>query len=295
MKKMNKLLYLVFIITLITLITGCVDQYQGNKKNISTTNDNRIIATSVAVSELTDILELDLVGIADSNIFKLPARYDDVKRVGLPMGPDMEIMKSLKPTLIISPTSLQSYLEEQYKDASLPYKFLDLSSVQGLYDSMNILATEFGKEEIYIKEKENHDKFIREYKEKIKTKKKPKVMILMGLPGSFVIATNKSYVGNLVELSGGENLFIDEFEEFLPVNTEELVKQNPDIILRTAHAMPEEVMAQFDEEFKTNDIWKHFNAVKNNKVYNLEYTHFGMSANMKYMESMEKLEKILYE
>ena len=32
----------------------------------------------------------------------------------------------------------------------------------------------------------------------------PKVMILMGLPGSYVIATNNSYVGSLVEMAGGE-------------------------------------------------------------------------------------------
>ena len=80
----------------------------------------------------------------------------------------------------------------------------------------------------------------------------------MGLPGSFVVATNNSYVGNLAELAGGENVVRDDAEEFLPINTEELVKLNPDMILRTSHTMSEEVMEEFDEEFKKNDIWKHF-------------------------------------
>jgi iron (Fe) ABC superfamily ATP binding cassette transporter, binding protein len=117
---------------------------------------------------------------------------------------------------------------------------------------------------------------------------------LMGLPGSFVVATNNSYVGNLTELAGGENVIHDDNEEFLPVNTEELVKLNPDIILRTSHTMSEEVMEEFDEEFKTNDIWKHFDAVKNNKVYNLDNNYFGMTATMGYKEGLKKLDEIFY-
>ena len=41
---------------------------------------------------------------------------------------------------------------------------------------------------------------------KIENKKKPKVLILMGLPGSYMAASEKSYVGNLVKLAGGENI-----------------------------------------------------------------------------------------
>ena len=29
----------------------------------------------------------------------------------------------------------------------------------------------------------------------------------MGLPGSYVVATDKSYVGSLVELAGGDNVY----------------------------------------------------------------------------------------
>ncbi len=39
--------------------------------------------------------------------------------------------------------------------------------------------------------------------------------------------------------------------------------------------MPDEVVKMFDKEFKTNDIWKHFAAVKNNRVYDLEERLLG--------------------
>lgn len=36
----------------------------------------------------------------------------------------------------------------------------------------------------------------------------------MGLPGSYLIATNQSYVGNLLELAGGENVYQSSDKEF---------------------------------------------------------------------------------
>lgn len=103
-------------------------------------------------------------------------------------------------------------------------------------------------------------------------------MILMGLPGSYIIATPNSYVGSLVELAGGENVYSDTDQEFLTVNTEDMKTKELDIILRAAHALPDQVVEMFNKDFAENDIWQHFDAVKNGRVYDLTYEYFGMSA-----------------
>ena len=72
-----------------------------------------------------------------------------------------------------------------------------------------------------------------------------------------------------------------------------MLQQNPDIILRTSHAMSEEVMKNFETEFAQNDIWSKFSAVQNGKVYNLDNNYFGMSANFNYQKGLENLEGIL--
>ena len=116
----------------------------------------------------------------------------------------------------------------------------------------------------------------------------------MGLPGSYIIATEKSYVGSLVALAGGENVYTDSSQEFLTVNTEDMKTKEPDIILRAAHALPDQVVEMFNEDFKTNDIGKHFDAVKNGRVYDLTYENFGMSATFRYPKALEELQPILY-
>ena len=51
----------------------------------------------------------------------------------------------------------------------------------------------------------------------------------------------------------------------------------------------------FDEEFVENDVWKHFNAVKNGQVFDLEEELFGTTAALNVPEALHQLEKIFYQ
>lgn len=92
--------------------------------------------------------------------------------------------------------------------------------------------------------------FMQEYKNKNAGKEAPKVLILMGLPGSYIVATENSYVGSLVEMAGGQNVYAGTDEEFLSANTEDIKTKEPDVILRASHAMPEQVQQMFADEFE---------------------------------------------
>ena len=137
--------------------------------------------------------------------------------------------------------------------------------------------------------------FMDKYKDKNKDRKSPKVLVLMGLPGSYIVATDNSYVGSLVKLAGGTNVYGDgDGEEFLTANTEDMQTKDADIILRAAHALPDEVKEMFAKEFEANDVWKHFRAVQNGKVYDLDSSLFNMSANFNYSDALEALQPLLY-
>src|SRR5690625_7722408 len=90
--------------------------------------------------------------------------------------------------------------------------------------------------------------------EKVSGKEKPKVLILMGIPGSYIVGTEHSYIGDLVKRAGGENAVTDRDEEYISANTEHLQELEPDVILRAAHGGPEEVVKWFDKEFTENYI-----------------------------------------
>jgi iron complex transport system substrate-binding protein len=286
---------------IILSMAGCVDQHPeensktGGSSVEATTQNYRLIATSPAAADICDKLELDLVGVCRSNVSTIPERYKDAEQVGMAMSPDVEIVKSLDPDWVISPSTLQGDLQPKYADIGVKSAFLNLKSVEGMYQSINDLGELFGKQEQAEKLTEEYNKFITEYRGKNEDKESPKVLVLMGLPGSYIIATESSYVGSLVKLAGGENVYGDgDGQEFLNVNTEDMKLKEPDVILRCAHAMPDDVVDMFNEEFKTNDIWKHFDAVANGRVYDLSYEYFGMSANFSYPQALEELQPLLY-
>lgn len=274
--------------------SGCVNQHpEQNTDDVS--DEVRIVATSPAAVDICDRLELDLVGVCSSTLSTIPERYQNVTTVGTAMSPDLEILKSLNPDYVLSPNSLQSDLQPKYASIGVNSLFLNLRSVEGMYASIEGLGEKFGREEQAQALVEEYEQFMEEYRSQNEGKESPTVLVLMGLPGSYIVATESSYVGNLVKLAGGINVYGDgDGQEFLTANTEDMKTKEPDIILRAAHALPDDVVEMFKDEFETNDIWKHFEAVQKGRVYDLPYELFGMSAKFNYPDALEVLQPLLY-
>lgn len=288
---MNRIKKILAILLASLLLTSCVSQKSGKKAN---SGELRIAATSMATVYIMEKLNIDLVAVPDSKIDPMPERYKDVPKVGMAMTPDIEKLKQINPDYVFSPVSLISDLLPKYKAADLDYGFLNLNNTEGMYKSIEDLGKLLNRKKEAKDLIDDYKKFIDDYKEKHKDKKAPRVLILMGLPGSYVVATENSYAGSLVKLAGAENVYEGTDQQFITINTEDMLKKDPDMILRTAHALPDQVMAMFKKDFAENDIWKHFRAVKEGRVYDLDYKKFGMSAKFNYKEALNDLDKLFY-
>lgn len=295
MMSLKRVVCFVFASIIAAFSTGCVNQHP-EESSLSDDADKSysLVATSVATAEICDKLNLNLVGVCDTN-GTIPERYKDVTKVGMAMSPDLEIIKSLNPDYVLSPSSLQEDLQPKYSSAEINSLFLNLKSVEGMYASISDLGKKFNRESEAQALVDEFNSFMKEYKTKNQGKESPKVLVLMGLPGSYIVATDNSYVGSLVKLAGGTNVYGDgDGEEFLTANTEDMKSKEPDIILRAAHALPDDVKEMFAEEFETNNIWKHFKAVQEGRVYDLDSSLFNMSATFDYPRALNQLEPILY-
>lgn len=293
--KAKRIIALILSAVAVVSLVGCVNQHPESAATKTEVNKEvRLVATSPAVAQICSRLNLDLVGVCDTS-GTLPEKYDKVKKVGMAMNPDLETIKSLNPDYVLSPSSLESDLQPKYASIGVKSLFLNLKSVDGMYASIEGLGEKFDRKDEADEMLNEFKTFMDKYKDKNKDKKSPKVLVLMGLPGSYIVATDNSYVGSLVKLAGGTNVYGDGGgEEFLTANTEDMQTKDPDIILRAAHALPDEVKEMFAEEFETNDVWKHFRAVQEGKVYDLDSSLFNMSANFSYSDALEALQPLLY-
>ncbi|HEN4235219.1 TPA: heme ABC transporter substrate-binding protein IsdE [Staphylococcus aureus] len=283
--------YLTILVISVVILTSC----QSSSSQESTKSDEfRIVPTTVALTMTLDKLDLPIVG-KPTSYKTLPNRYKDVPEIGQPMEPNVEAVKKLKPTHVLSVSTIKDEMQPFYKQLNMKGYFYDFDSLKGMQKSITQLGDQFNRK-AQAKELNDH---LNSVKQKIenkaaKQKKHPKVLILMGVPGSYLVATDKSYIGDLVKISGGENVIKVKDRQYISSNTENLLNINPDIILRLPHGMPEEVKKMFQKEFKQNDIWKHFKAVKNNHVYDLEEVPFGITANVDADKAMTQLYDLFY-
>ena len=279
-------------VTMLTFMVGCSSS-ESNESNVTNSNGEEVVvATSVAVTEILDKLGVEVSGVPTTS-YELPESTKDATEVGSPMNPDLEIIKSLNPTCVVSVDTLGSDFEKQFTENNIPSMFVNLSTVDGLKETIVNLGEKFDKSEKAVEiiaELENKENELNLSKKE----NKEDILILFGAPGSVMVSTDNSYVGNLVKIAGGNNIFESESSSFIQVNMEEIIKRNPDKILIMTHAVPEEAKKAVEEEF-AKATWQQLDAIKNNKVYYLENGYFGMSANLKVIEALDKLGAILNE
>lgn len=281
-------------------LAGCVDQHpdgDGSEEDLekrAREGSLRLVATSPATVEICDRLELDLVGVSSSVRTPLPDRYADVEQVGTAMAPDLEILKKIDPDYVLSPNSLQSDLQPKYAGAHLRSIFLNLRSVEGMFLSLQQLGEKFFRHDQAQAQLDEYHAFMDSYNAEVEGKERPRCLVLMGLPGSYLVATEQSYAGNIVKLAGGDNVYAGETDQFLNVNTEDMMSRDADVILRAAHALPDQVSEMFAKDFRENDIWSHFTAVQQGRVYDLPYEYVGMSADFSYQDALEAVRPMLF-
>lgn len=300
MRDKWKIFMLFSIVTVLFLAVGCSNTNEKNdtpEKPKEDTSQNeseqKIIAGTVVIAEILDKLDLDAIAVPET-AKELPSRFDGLPTIGNAMEPDMEIVKSLDSTDFLSVSTLEYDLVDKFEELNIPANFLNFQSVDAMLDEIRTLGERYDRVEQAEELVASLQKSVDAVELVAAKKESPRVLILLGIPGSYLVATEHSYAGDLVKRAGGINVMTGQDAEYLSSNTEYLHNSNPDIILRLSHGMPEEVVEMFNEEFQTNDVWKHFDAVKNGKVYDLEEELFGTTASLEVPKALGQLIEIFH-
>ena len=274
-------------------LVSCSSESSEDKTVAVANGEEVVVATSVAVTEILDALGVKVSGVPSTS-YELPGSTKDAVEVGNPMSPDLEIIKSLNPTMVVSVDTLGSDYMNLFTENNIPSEFVSLESLDGLKEAITTLGEKFDKNDEAKALLEQIESKELEVKEKADNLDKPEVLVLFAAPGSTMIATSKSYVGSLVELVGGKNIIEDSSTAFITYNKEDLAMLNPEKILVMVHALPEETKAALEAEMASDSAWQNINAVKEGNVIYLDNEYFGMSANLKVIEGLEILSDIVH-
>lgn len=256
------------------------EAFQEDLAQFSENAPERIITTSVPIAEMLQILGITPVGVPTSTN-PLPEEFSHIEQIGSPMEPDLEVVTNLEPDLIIGAKSLEDTLEDSLSGIELDRAYLKTDSFEDLKRTFKVLGTYFDKTEemntvlSQILEMENN------LTEQAEGKELPSALLMIGTADSFMVMSEDSYLGSLVHKLGAENIAttaLDAKDTYSPMNIEDVVVADPDLIFVLASGDHGASENMFEEEVEKNDIWKSLSAYQNDNIHILDYDIFGVTS-----------------
>lgn len=283
----NKLIAIMSVLLLACLIvSGCSSSQNNNGSGESKSKDSRVIhdeegkTTVSGTPKRVVVLELSFldavrnlgitpVGIADDNkkdmIKKLVASSIDYTSVGTRSEPNLEVISSLKPDLIIADAERHKNIYKQLKQIA---PTIELKSREATYDetidSFTTIAKALNKEDEGKEKLAEHKKVINDLKAELPKDENRNIVLGVARADSFQLHTSSSYDGEIFKMLGFTHA-VKSDNAYQEVSLEQLSKIDPDILFISANEGKTIV-----DEWKTNPLWKNLKAVKNGQVYDAD-------------------------
>lgn len=257
----------------------------------------RIVTTSVPLTEMLYLLGITPVGVPTSTN-PIPADFESIDKIGSPMAPDLEVVTKLEPDLLLGAESLRSTLDKTLEGMDLQKAYLRTDSFEDLKLSLKVLGTYFNKKDemnaalTKILDKEN------ELSKLAQGKELPSVMLVIGTSDSFMVMSEKSYLGSLVKKLGADNIatsVLKVTDTYSPINMENIVAADPDIILVLASGDHGATKDKFKKEIEKNETWTKLSAYTNDKIHMLDYSVFGVTSIINAETALTEIAKYFYE
>lgn len=300
----------VCVVLMFSLFTGCSSNSQQTINNTSQNIQNDIVVNdenikisvaSVAISQILAEMDQEIVGRPTTKL-ALPDRYLEVEEIGSSFSPDFEKVLAVGTELLIGDSLFKEKIDATAKQYGIDTFYIDTSTYESFLFGIDELGRKIGKEE----EATNIIARFQEPLNNLKNINKDlKVAIIFGTSESNMLATEDTYVGSLIkalglknvvtEITGSTSLSSEVHEtnsSYVNLNLEQLLQNQPDVILRFGHGNIEEANRAFEKLFNENPAWKNLEAVKNGKIYDLDPNIFGSSANNHVDEALIQLGEI---
>lgn len=240
-------------------------------------------------STLTE--ELYLLGagdnlIADTLYCQRPPQAKLKEKVGTIIAADLEKIVSLKPDLVLATSLTNPAVKEKLKNLGIRVVDFPLArNFQELCGHFVELGKVVGKEDAAKKIINSSREKIEALKKKIQGLPKPKVFMQMGANPLFAV-TKDYFLNDFIEFAGGINIAAQAKSGLY--SREEVIRQNPDIIIITAMGLLAE---------KEREQWFTFsglNAVKNSRIYVMDTYKLCGPTPVSFVEALEELIEIFH-
>lgn len=247
---------------------------------------SRVVALEFSFVQALDALGVTPVGISDDNqpkrIEQLIGKKIDYSSVGTRLEPNLELVSTLSPDLIIADQIRHSAI---YPQLSQLAPTVVLNSWEGDYrtikDSVVTIADALGQKAKGEKVIAEHEARIAALIGKIPAGEKRRFLLAVANPDSMSLHTSASFSGSIFKAIGLTPAVDSPDAVESGASLERLVAVNPDVLL----VATDSASTAFDQ-WKDNAAWQNISAVKNGMVFEVDRNQFSRFRGLKTAELM---------
>ncbi|KAA9368929.1 ABC transporter substrate-binding protein [Ochrobactrum sp. Sa2BUA5] len=254
----------------------------------------RVIALEFSFLQTLDALGVVPVGISDDNqaarVEQLLGKKIDYASVGTRLEPNLELISTLSPDLIIADVTRHSAVYQQLSSIA---PTIVLNSWEGDYDTIKssviTIAEALGERAKGDETIARHTEIMSKIIAQIPTNEQRRILLAVATPDSLSLHTSSSFTGSVFKAMGLPPAIQSDKPVESGANLERLIAVSPEILLIGADPGGTVV-----DQWKDNSAWTNIPAVQNKVAFEIDRTQFVRFRGLKIAEllAQEVLAKV---
>jgi iron complex transport system substrate-binding protein len=266
---LNKITLLIWLFLYIFTFISC-----SSDKNKGSSSEIRCISLSPHITEIIYALEAQDQLIAVTDFCQYPNEAVKKEKIGGLLDPNIEKIIALKPTHLFGVPAHEK-LNQEIQKFGLNIIMMPNENIEDVLKSIKIIG-----QEIELHEKSNqliqkiNIKFD-SIRVKSSERKKVKAVLIIGREKgnlrNIMVAGNNTFLDQIWQLVGGQNIYADLASHYGTINLESLLLRNPEVIIEFNLDQSRSVSrSQVTSEW---NILEEIKAVKNGNIFVVNGNH----------------------
>lgn len=308
MKKIAFLLFIAILSSLLFTAVACLPQTApedgytftdatGRSVTVEK-NPGNVVSLQGSFAETWLIAGGDLVGVTTDAFEDFNLDLPDAEIVGTVKEPNTEILLSLNPGFVIMSADIAGHkaVASLLDSLSIPYAYFKQETFDDYLNMLEVFTSLTGKPENYqtygLALQERIDNVIAKAQAQ---QNKPEVLFARARSQGVSAKASDHMVCTMLDEFGCVNIAAKNPSLLDNLSIEEIIKQDPDVILVTFMGDEESAKQYLVKAWESNPAWSGLTAVKEHGYVFLQKDLFHFKPNARWADAYETLYKILFE
>lgn len=257
----------------------------------------RVVISYGSLAQVWDLAGGSAVGVPDLAAKNaLPEAMRNLPFVGSAIVPNLEKILTLQPDLVLLIAKLGRHraTADLLRQSGVNAVCVDYNNYSEFSELLDFFCRLNGKNisDVVVAQKLIDE--VEEICKSVEGQKSPRCAIIFAVSTGFSLESSATNTGTMVEMLGGNNILKSSKTLRCSFSYEQLLLDNPDVILLITMGNAKGLQEKFRKEFMTQSAWQELGAAKNNRVHFLESELFLYMPSSRYPDAFRKLAKLLY-